>query len=141
MDSLGVSDIIHQRIMRTQQMSLLGKFFLSISKHRILFDDKCLVQISCAYSISVVYQPPIAISIHGQVAQVEKISIEWPKSSHRYLNLHGTLMIYKFQYYSILPSYVFTDVEQIQWKGWTYFTHGTAKSRLTFLDIYQLNPL
>lgn len=102
MDSLGVSDIIHQRIMRTQQMSLLGKFFLSISKHRILFDDKCLVQISCAYSISVVYQPPIAISIHGQVAQVEKISIEWPKSSHRYLNLHGTLMIYKFQYFAIV---------------------------------------
>ncbi|KAL2507137.1 P-loop containing nucleoside triphosphate hydrolase superfamily protein [Forsythia ovata] len=53
LDSLGVSDINHQYIMRTQKMSLQ------------------------------VYQPPIAISIHGLVAQVEKISIEWPKSFQR----------------------------------------------------------
>ncbi|XP_059632203.1 uncharacterized protein LOC132274873 [Cornus florida] len=51
--SLGVSDLIHQNIMRTQQMSLL------------------------------VYQPAIAIAVHSLIAQVEKPNIEWPKSFHR----------------------------------------------------------
>lgn len=54
LQSLGVSDIIHQYIMRTQKMSLQ------------------------------VYQPAIAISIHGLIAQVEKPNIEWPKSFQRY---------------------------------------------------------
>ncbi|KAK2971059.1 hypothetical protein RJ640_003251 [Escallonia rubra] len=52
--SIGVSDIVHQYIMRTQKMSLL------------------------------VYQPAFAIAIHGLVAQVEKPNIEWPKSFQRY---------------------------------------------------------
>ncbi|KAA8548452.1 hypothetical protein F0562_000136 [Nyssa sinensis] len=52
--SLGVSDLIHQYIMRTQQMSLL------------------------------VYQPATAIAIRSLVAQVEKPTIEWPKSFQRY---------------------------------------------------------
>nr|XP_017215856.1 PREDICTED: chromosome transmission fidelity protein 18 homolog isoform X1 [Daucus carota subsp. sativus] len=54
MQNLEVSDIVHQYIMRTQKMSL----------H--------------------VYQPAIAISIHGVIAQVEKPNIEWPKSFQRF---------------------------------------------------------
>ncbi|KAL3639794.1 hypothetical protein CASFOL_014762 [Castilleja foliolosa] len=53
LDSLVVSDINHRYIMRTQRMFLQ------------------------------VYQPPIAIFIHGLVAQLEKKDIEWPKSFHR----------------------------------------------------------
>ncbi|GAA0156401.1 hydrolase [Lithospermum erythrorhizon] len=53
-DGLGISDIVHQYIMRSQKMFLLA------------------------------YQPPIAISIHNLVAQVEKPNIEWPKSSQRF---------------------------------------------------------
>ncbi|KAH6786798.1 P-loop containing nucleoside triphosphate hydrolases superfamily protein [Perilla frutescens var. hirtella] len=53
LDNLGVSDIAHRYIMRTQQMSLL------------------------------VYQPPIAIFIHGLIAQLERKDIEWPKSLQR----------------------------------------------------------
>ncbi|KAK3019198.1 hypothetical protein RJ639_002970 [Escallonia herrerae] len=52
--SIGVSDIVHQYIMRTQKMSLQ------------------------------VYQPAFAIAIHGLIAQVEKPNIEWPKSFQRY---------------------------------------------------------
>ncbi|KAM7462045.1 hypothetical protein LguiA_030166 [Lonicera macranthoides] len=52
--NLGVSDIFHNYIMRTQKMSLQ------------------------------VYQPGIAIGIHNIIAQVEKPNIEWPKSFQRY---------------------------------------------------------
>ncbi|KAK4421722.1 Chromosome transmission fidelity protein 18 [Sesamum alatum] len=54
LDNLVVSDITHRYIMRTQQMSLQ------------------------------VYQPPIAIIIHGLIAQLEKKDIEWPKSFQRH---------------------------------------------------------
>lgn len=53
MNNLGVSDLIHQYTMRTQNMSLN------------------------------VYQPPIAIAVHSLIARVEKPIIEWPKSFHR----------------------------------------------------------
>ncbi|CAL5347593.1 unnamed protein product [Camellia sinensis] len=52
--SLGVSDLFHQYIMRTQRMSLQ------------------------------VYQPSIAITVRSLVAQNEKPNIEWPKSFQRY---------------------------------------------------------
>ncbi|KAM6544710.1 hypothetical protein CsatB_025446 [Cannabis sativa] len=52
-DNLGVSDYMHQYIMRTQQMSLYA------------------------------YQPAIAITIHRMVAQIQKPNIEWPKSNQR----------------------------------------------------------
>ncbi|XP_026387947.1 chromosome transmission fidelity protein 18 homolog [Papaver somniferum] len=53
-NTLGVSDHLHQYIMRTQQMSLLA------------------------------YQPSSAISIGRVIAQIQKPNIEWPKSSQRY---------------------------------------------------------
>ncbi|VFR01092.1 unnamed protein product [Cuscuta campestris] len=53
LDILGDSDIIHEYIMRTQHMALLA------------------------------YEPSLAISIHGIVAQVDRPNIEWPKSFHR----------------------------------------------------------
>uniref|UniRef100_A0A7N0VLK2 AAA+ ATPase domain-containing protein n=1 Tax=Kalanchoe fedtschenkoi TaxID=63787 RepID=A0A7N0VLK2_KALFE len=54
LNGLGVSDLVHQYIMHTQQMSLY------------------------------VYQPQTAIRIHREVAQIEKPMIEWPKSFHRH---------------------------------------------------------
>ncbi|KAL3506350.1 hypothetical protein ACH5RR_031732 [Cinchona calisaya] len=54
LDNLEVSDMIHKYIMRTQRMSLL------------------------------VYQPQVAIAIHGLIAQVDRPNIEWPKSFQRY---------------------------------------------------------
>ncbi|XP_048235422.1 chromosome transmission fidelity protein 18 homolog isoform X3 [Ricinus communis] len=54
-NSLGVSDLINQYIMRTQQMRLYAA-----------------------------YQPPLAIIVHHLVAQVQKPNIEWPKSYQRY---------------------------------------------------------
>ncbi|WCJ24233.1 Replication factor C large subunit [Euphorbia peplus] len=54
LNTLGISDITHQYIMRTQQMPLYA------------------------------YQPPLAIVVHNLVAQVEKPNIEWPKSYQRY---------------------------------------------------------
>ncbi|KAF9688920.1 hypothetical protein SADUNF_Sadunf01G0038200 [Salix dunnii] len=53
-NSLGVSDVIHQYIMRSQQMPLYA------------------------------YQPCIALSVHRQVAQIQKPNIEWPRSHQRY---------------------------------------------------------
>ncbi|MCD7456580.1 Subunit of a complex with Ctf18p [Datura stramonium] len=53
-DILGCSDIFHQYTMRTQHLSLQ------------------------------VYQSPLAMSIHGLVAQIGKPNIEWPKSFQRY---------------------------------------------------------
>ncbi|KAJ6713084.1 P-LOOP CONTAINING NUCLEOSIDE TRIPHOSPHATE HYDROLASES SUPERFAMILY PROTEIN [Salix purpurea] len=53
-NSLGVSDVIHQYIMRSQQMPLYA------------------------------YQPCIALSVHRQVAQIQKPNIEWPRSYQRY---------------------------------------------------------
>ncbi|XP_060179015.1 uncharacterized protein LOC132609167 isoform X3 [Lycium barbarum] len=54
LEILGCSDIFHQYTMRTQHLSLQ------------------------------VYQPPLAISIHGLIAQIGKPNIEWPKSFQRY---------------------------------------------------------
>uniref|UniRef100_F6I254 Chromosome transmission fidelity protein 18 homolog n=1 Tax=Vitis vinifera TaxID=29760 RepID=F6I254_VITVI len=54
LNTLGISDLVHQYVMRTQQMSLN------------------------------VYQPLTAISLHRLIAQVQKPIIEWPKSFMRY---------------------------------------------------------
>ncbi|XP_028551826.1 chromosome transmission fidelity protein 18 homolog isoform X3 [Dendrobium catenatum] len=54
LDMLGVSDSLHQYIMRTQQMSLNA------------------------------FQPPFAIAIKRLIALVDKPNIEWPKSIQRY---------------------------------------------------------
>ncbi|XP_027118993.2 uncharacterized protein [Coffea arabica] len=54
LDNLEVSDIINKYVMRTQQMSLQ------------------------------VYQPQVAMIIHGLIAQVDRLNIEWPKSFQRY---------------------------------------------------------
>ncbi|PWA50746.1 P-loop containing nucleoside triphosphate hydrolases superfamily protein [Artemisia annua] len=37
-----------------------------------------------AHSITEIYQPASAITIHGVVSQVEKPNIQWPKAFHRY---------------------------------------------------------
>lgn len=57
LNSLGVSDLMHKHVMRTQQMFLQ------------------------------VYQPPLAITLHRLLAQVQKPNIEWPKSYQRYRTL------------------------------------------------------
>uniref|UniRef100_F6HT06 Uncharacterized protein n=1 Tax=Vitis vinifera TaxID=29760 RepID=F6HT06_VITVI len=54
LNTLGIFDLVHQYVMRTQQMSLN------------------------------VYQPLTAISLHHLIAQVQKPIIEWPKSFMRY---------------------------------------------------------
>ncbi|KAK8548044.1 hypothetical protein V6N12_060971 [Hibiscus sabdariffa] len=54
LNSLGISDVIQQYVMRTQKMSLL------------------------------VYQPSVAVTLHRIVAQVQKPTLEWPKSFQRY---------------------------------------------------------
>ncbi|KAL4312022.1 hypothetical protein GQ457_01G023010 [Hibiscus cannabinus] len=54
LNSLGISDEIQQYVMRTQKMSLL------------------------------VYQPSVAVTLHRIVAQVQKPTLEWPKSFQRY---------------------------------------------------------
>ncbi|MBA0857319.1 hypothetical protein Goshw_010571 [Gossypium schwendimanii] len=54
LNSLGISDVMQQYVMRTQQMSLQ------------------------------VYQPSVAIILHRVVAQVQKPTLEWPKSFQRY---------------------------------------------------------
>ncbi|CAI9117844.1 OLC1v1019329C1 [Oldenlandia corymbosa var. corymbosa] len=54
LDNLEISNIFHKYIMRTQQMSLQ------------------------------VYQPQVAVAIHGLIAQVDRPNIEWPKSFQRY---------------------------------------------------------
>ncbi|XP_034678780.1 chromosome transmission fidelity protein 18 homolog isoform X2 [Vitis riparia] len=54
LNTLGISDLVHQYVMRTQQMPLN------------------------------VYQPLTAISLHRLIAQVQKPIIEWPKSFMRY---------------------------------------------------------
>ncbi|KAL1188776.1 Replication factor C subunit 1 [Cardamine amara subsp. amara] len=53
LDSLGTSDLLHRYIMRTQQMPLY------------------------------VYFPSLVIPIHRRVAQIQKPTIEWPKSYYR----------------------------------------------------------
>ncbi|KAM7259981.1 hypothetical protein ACFE04_015722 [Oxalis oulophora] len=54
LNSIGISDLMHQYIMRTQKMSIY------------------------------VYQPSLSIIIHNQIAQVERPNLEWPKSNQRY---------------------------------------------------------
>ncbi|XVF38043.1 hypothetical protein REPUB_Repub20aG0063800 [Reevesia pubescens] len=57
LNSLGISDLMQHYVMRTQKMSLQ------------------------------VYQPSVAITLHRIVAQVQKPTIEWPKSYQRYRTL------------------------------------------------------
>ncbi|KAM7259687.1 hypothetical protein ACFE04_015428 [Oxalis oulophora] len=54
LNSIGISDLMHQYIMRTQKMSIY------------------------------VYQPSLSIIIHKQIAQVQRPNLEWPKSNQRY---------------------------------------------------------
>ncbi|OMO99864.1 hypothetical protein CCACVL1_03577 [Corchorus capsularis] len=53
LNSLGVSDLMHQYVMRTQQMHLQA------------------------------YQPFVAITLHRMIAQVQRPTVEWPKSYQR----------------------------------------------------------
>ncbi|XP_004514027.1 uncharacterized protein [Cicer arietinum] len=74
LNSLEVYDLLHQYIMRTQQMSLL------------------------------VHLPPVAITVHHIVAQVQKPNIEWPKSYHRYRTMNMENMeILNTWHYKIPP--------------------------------------
>ncbi|KAK0607817.1 hypothetical protein LWI29_021036 [Acer saccharum] len=73
-DCLGVSDLMHQYVMRTQKMALL------------------------------VYQPSLAITVHRLVAQIQKANIEWPKSYQRYRTiLIGKMDIFKSWHFKIPP--------------------------------------
>ncbi|KAK2643910.1 hypothetical protein Ddye_019105 [Dipteronia dyeriana] len=73
-DCLGVSDLMHQYVMRTQKMALL------------------------------VYQPSLAITVHRLVAQIQKANIEWPKSYQRYrTTLMGKMDIFKSWHFKIPP--------------------------------------
>ncbi|KAH7573070.1 hypothetical protein JRO89_XS03G0062900 [Xanthoceras sorbifolium] len=73
---LGVSDLVHQYVMRTQQMSLR------------------------------VYLPSLAIAMHRLVAQIQKPNIEWPKSYHRYrTTMIGKMDIFKSWRHK-LPPYI-----------------------------------
>ncbi|KAL0433049.1 UNVERIFIED_CONTAM: Chromosome transmission fidelity protein 18 [Sesamum latifolium] len=76
LDNLVVSDITHRHIMRTQQMSLQ------------------------------VYQPPIAIIIHGLIAQLEKKDIEWPKSFQRHRTMLAERMDMFHTWHNRIPPYI-----------------------------------
>ncbi|KAH9650045.1 AAA domain-containing protein [Citrus sinensis] len=76
LDCLGNSDLMHQYIMRTQQMPLY------------------------------VYQPPLAITVHRLVSQIQKPNLEWPKSYQRYRNaLMEKMDIFK-SWHSKIPPYI-----------------------------------
>ncbi|KAJ7979668.1 chromosome transmission fidelity protein 18-like [Quillaja saponaria] len=75
-DSFVASDLIHQYVMRTQQMPLK------------------------------VYMPSMAIIVHSLVAQVQKPNIEWPRSYQRYrMMLAEKMEILKSWHYKI-PAHI-----------------------------------
>ncbi|XP_031405513.1 chromosome transmission fidelity protein 18 homolog [Punica granatum] len=75
LNSMSASDLIHQYTMRSQQMHLQ------------------------------VYQPPLAIAVHRLIAQVQKPSIEWPKSFQRFrATLMERLDTLRIWQYRITPS-------------------------------------
>ncbi|XP_054805256.1 uncharacterized protein LOC129308225 isoform X1 [Prosopis cineraria] len=76
LNSLGVSDLLHQYIMRTQQVPLL------------------------------VYLPPIAITIHRLVAQIQKPNIEWPRSYQRYRAMMAEKMDILNTWHYKIPPYI-----------------------------------
>ncbi|KAI4346173.1 hypothetical protein L6164_013246 [Bauhinia variegata] len=79
-NSLGVSDLMHQHIMRTQQMPLL------------------------------VYLPPVAITVHRLVAQVQKPNIEWPRSYQRYRTMMTEKMDILDSWHSKIPPHIATHL-------------------------------
>ncbi|PIN00712.1 hypothetical protein CDL12_26782 [Handroanthus impetiginosus] len=76
LDNLIISDITNRYIMRTQQMFLQ------------------------------VYQPPIAIFIHGMIAQLEKKDIEWPKSFQRHRTILAERMDMFLTWHNRMPPYI-----------------------------------
>ncbi|KAL5542552.1 hypothetical protein UlMin_010262 [Ulmus minor] len=76
LNSLCVSDRMHQYIFRTQQMPLL------------------------------VYQPAIAVTVHHLVAQVQKPNIEWPKSYQRYRTMRMEKIDTLRSWYHTIPPYI-----------------------------------
>ncbi|XP_024047055.1 chromosome transmission fidelity protein 18 homolog isoform X2 [Citrus clementina] len=76
LDCLGNSDLMHQYIMRTQQMPLY------------------------------VYQPPLAITVHRLVSQIQKPNLEWPKSYQRYRNAFMEKMDIFKSWHSKIPPYI-----------------------------------
>ncbi|KAG6731295.1 hypothetical protein I3842_01G122700 [Carya illinoinensis] len=76
LNSLGVSDMMHQHILHTQHMALL------------------------------VYLPPSVISVHHLVAQLQKPSIEWPKSYQRYRTMWLEKMETVRSWHYKIPPYI-----------------------------------
>lgn len=118
LNSLGVSDLMHQYILRTQKMSLYGKDM----QHLSFVDSTMIISIIylLPYSLfAAVYLPPSAITVHHLVAQVQRPNIEWPKSYQRSLYLTATwfemLSLYHFL---LLHLYEPSDPEQCGWKRW-----------------------
>ncbi|KAL7081345.1 hypothetical protein ACP275_14G034300 [Erythranthe tilingii] len=76
LDNLLISDITHRYVMRTQRMALQ------------------------------VYQPPIAICIHGLIAQLERKDIEWPKSFYRQRTLLAERADMFQTWHNRMPAYI-----------------------------------
>ncbi|KAK4266311.1 hypothetical protein QN277_027254 [Acacia crassicarpa] len=76
LNSLGVSDLLHQYIMRTQQNPLL------------------------------VYLPPTAITVHQLVAQIQKPNIEWPRSYQRHRTMMAEKMDILNTWHYKIPPYI-----------------------------------
>jgi hypothetical protein len=91
LNSLGVSDLMHQYILRTQKMSLLGKDmqYLSFVASTMIIS---IIHLLPHFLFAAVYLPPSAITVHHLVAQVQRPNIEWPKSYQRSLCLYYNLI-------------------------------------------------
>ncbi|PON63766.1 ATPase, AAA-type, core [Parasponia andersonii] len=76
LNTLGVSDLLHQYIMRSQHMPLYA------------------------------FQPAIAITIHRLVAQVQKPNIVWPKSYQRYRTMLMEKRDILRSWYNMIPPHI-----------------------------------
>ncbi|KAH9650055.1 AAA domain-containing protein [Citrus sinensis] len=109
LDCLGNSDLMHQYIMRTQQMPLYGRDLQCLLLSILLnFDNNlilCFLKVF-PFLFSTVYQPPLAITVHRLVSQIQKPNLEWPKSYQRYRNaLMEKMDIFK-SWHSKIPPYI-----------------------------------
>ncbi|KAH9650054.1 AAA domain-containing protein [Citrus sinensis] len=73
---------------------------------QLQYHDPVMLKTVFPFLFSTVYQPPLAITVHRLVSQIQKPNLEWPKSYQRYRNaLMEKMDIFK-SWHSKIPPYI-----------------------------------
>ncbi|KAH9680996.1 AAA domain-containing protein [Citrus sinensis] len=73
---------------------------------QLQYHDPVMLKTVFPFLFSTVYQPPLAITVHRLVSQIQKPNLEWPKSYQRYRNAFMEKMDIFKSWHSKIPPYI-----------------------------------